>query len=88
MEYMAIDGDISDFFDAMMPLEAEFETQEVVGFLLSEGHTREEALGALERWRDGLIVEVSPEWRTFRLTSAGIRAVEELAAGGRADHNP
>jgi len=78
MTYTAIDGDIAGFIDSMIDLTDEFQSVELLTYLMNEGYGSVAATAAMADWRSERFSEVRAPWVTFRLTSAGLKAVEEL----------
>ena len=64
----------------MTEITDDFEREEMLGYLLNEGHSKEDAEAALSRWARDHLIEVRAH--TFRLTLAGIEAVKELRGSG------
>jgi hypothetical protein len=80
MKYTAIDGDISDFFDAQKDLTGPFHAEELRSYLREAGHDDGSVVTAILAWEQHHFRQVNGDWETFRLTDAGIAAVEELRA--------
>ena len=78
MNYSAIDGDISDFFDAAPDLQAHFKTEDLRAFLLNQGHADLDVRDAVLQWQKDNFEKVDGTWRVFRLTDAGLAAVFRL----------
>lgn len=78
MNYTAIDGDISDFIDAMTEVTDQFSTDELRAYLINEGHPLEAASGAIADWQKERFEALDPSWQRFKLTPAGAAAVEQL----------
>jgi len=78
MTYAAIDGDVADFIDSMIDVTEVFRTDELHGYLLSEGHAERDVLEAIDRWQKNLFQPLDPTWETFGLTGGGVAALEEL----------
>ena len=76
--YSTIDGDISDFFDALMDMTTTFQTEELRRYLLNDGDLEEDVDAAIRSWQADRFEPLDPEWESFRLTDAGRKAVEEL----------
>ena len=76
--YSVIDGDISDFFDALMDMTTEFRTDELRRYLLNDGHSGADVEAALRSWRDGRVEQLDPDWESFKLTDAGRKAIEDF----------
>jgi hypothetical protein len=80
MTFTAIDGDISDFFDAQTMLTTEVFTKEIQSYLVKAGHSEQEAAAAVAQWMQKGLTEAVPGQLTLRLTETGIAAVEKLRA--------
>ena len=73
----AIDGDISDYIEAL-DLVSEYFSADLRTYLLNEGHGANDIDSAIARWRQHLFQPLDAEWVRFELTPAGRAAVERL----------
>jgi hypothetical protein len=73
-----IDGDISDFIDALMEVTDEFSTDELRRYLLGEGHSIADTIDGIAIWQKDRFVAIDPSWDRFKLSDAGATAVREL----------
>lgn len=78
-EYTAIDGDISDYFDAQEGA-VEYSTDELRQFLTNVGHSMSDAINAIMVWQQGRFDAIDPSWDRFKLSPLGLAVVKELRA--------
>src|SRR3569623_676413 len=77
-QYSTIDGDISDYFDALVDMTKEFQTKELRQYLINDGHSETEADAAIRSWQASRFKQLDPQWTAFTLTEEGMKAVEDL----------
>ena len=77
-KYSTIDGDISDYFDALLDMTKEFRTAELRQYLINDGHSEPEAEPAIRNWQVSRFKTLDPQWTSFNLTEDGMKAVEDL----------
>jgi hypothetical protein len=78
MIYTAIDGDISDFFDAQTELTGPFRTDQLKSYLREAGHDDGAVITAVLAWQQHHFRQMEGSWERFELTDVGKAAVEEL----------
>jgi hypothetical protein len=88
MTYSAIDGDISDFFDAQVDPRSVFRLDELRAYLLNAGHADLEARAAVLKWQEDRFRRVNGTWEKFALTPAGLEVVAMLRARAASPSEP